>query len=336
MVQPNQSLQISPIVSCRYSSQTPDALLKNDDVLTVISFGHDCAPTKKSRHFNTGLPVLGKPLCEVWHSQTTVEHGIEDHCYWSSNEELMCLGLWVNERHYPDLKTAVFASYTTLLQKLRDRNYPHLLRAWNYLPRINHGDNDNERYKQFCLGRHEAFSHCQQHHYPAATAIGHGGGDIVIYLIASRQTVPQHFENPDQLSAFCYPREYGPKSPSFARASVLQNQNGKQLYLSGTASIHGHQSLHPNNFNGQMDVTCGNINTLLQHVASQLRVETIPTLEFIKVYVRNHQDLNKAEAAIEQHFGPEVPALFLQGDICRQELLVEIDGMCQFDHGTGQ
>lgn len=242
----------------------------------------------------------------------------------------MFLGLWIDEDRYPDLRTAVFESYATLLQTLQDRGYPHLLRAWNYLPQINHGDADNERYKQFCLGRHEAFSRSQQHHYPAATAIGHSGGDIVIYLIASRQAIPQHFENPHQLSAFHYPREYGPKSPSFARASMLQNAQGNQLYISGTASIRGHQSQHPGNFQGQVDVTCENITALLQHIASQAQLGATPSLGLVKVYLRNPHDFNKAEAAVKQHFGSTVPVLFLQGDICRQELLVEIDGMCQF------
>ncbi len=330
MVLPNQSFQLPPIVACSYSNQPPNTLLESDDVLAVVGFGHHSAPTGRSRHFNTGLPVLGKPLSEVWRSHSAVEHGIDDHCYWSANDELMFLGLWINESHYPDLKTAVFESYTTLLQTLRDRNYPHLLRVWNYLPRINHGNNDSERYKQFCLGRHEAFNRYQQHHYPAATAIGHSGGDIVIYLIAARHAGPQHFENPRQMSAFCYPREYGPKSPSFARASMLQSHGERQLYISGTASIHGHQSRHPGNFHGQVGVTCENIATLLQHVASQLRLTATPSLELIKVYLRNPQNLAAAETAIEQYFGPEVPALFLQGDICRQELLVEIDGMCRF------
>lgn len=329
MVLPNPSFQLSPIVACSYSNQTPNVLLESDDVLAVVGFGHHSAPTGRSRHFNTGLPVLGKPLYEVWRSHPAIEHGIDDRCYWSANDELMFLGLWVNENRYPDLRTAIFESYTALLQTLLDRDYPHLLRIWNYLPRINHGNDDNERYKQFCLGRHEAFNRYQQHHYPAATAIGHSGGDIVIYLIASRQAIPQHFENPRQLSAFRYPREYGPKSPSFARASILQSRDGRQLYISGTASIHGHQSQHPGNFHGQVDVTCENIATLLQHVASQLRLAATPNLELLKIYLRTPQSLAAAEAAIERHFGPEVPALFLQGDICRQELLVEIDGMCR-------
>lgn len=329
MVLPNQSFQLSPLVTCSYSNQPPDALLEGDDVLAVVGFDQNCAPTGHSRHFNTGLPVLGKPLYEVWRSYSVVEHGIDDHCYWSANNELMFLGLWIDESRHPDLKTAVFESYSSLLQILQDRNYPHLLRAWNYLPQINHGDDDNERYKQFCLGRHEAFNHYRQHHYPAATAVGHSGGDTVIYLIASRQVAPQHFENPRQLSAFRYPREYGPRSPSFARASMVLGRDGRQLYISGTASIRGHQSLHRGNFCGQMDVTCENIVTLLQHIASQLRLAAIPGLELIKVYLRNPQDLYKAKAAVKQHFGSKVPVLFLQGDICRQELLVEIDGMCQ-------
>ncbi len=329
MVLPNQSFQLSPLVACSYSNQSPDALLESKDVLAVIGFCQNCAPTGHSRHFNTGLPVLGNRLYEVWRSHSAVEHGIDNHCYWSSNDGLMFLGLWIDENRYPDLKTAVFESYATLLQMLQDQDYPHLLRAWNYLPQINHGYGDNERYKQFCLGRHEAFSRYQQLHYPAATAIGHSGGDTVIYLIASRLATPQHFENPRQLSAFRYPREYGLRSPSFARASMLQSYDGKQLYISGTASIHGHQSLHRGNFSGQMSVTCENITTLLQHIASQLRLAATPNLELIKVYLRNPKDLSKAKAAVKQHFASRVPTLFLQGDICRQELLVEIDGMCR-------
>lgn len=241
----------------------------------------------------------------------------------------MFLGLWIDESRYPDLKTAVFTSYSTFLEVLNERNYPHLLRIWNYLPQINLGDDDNERYKQFCLGRHKAFSRYQQHHYPAATAVGHSGGDAVIYLMASRQAIPRHFENPRQVSAFRYPREYGPQSPSFARASILQGRGGEQLYVSGTASIHGHQSQHPGNFRGQMEVTCENITALLRHIANQYQLTITPNLELIKIYLRNPSDLCEAETIVKQHFGPEIPALFLQGDICRQELMVEIDGMCQ-------
>ena len=76
-------------------------------------------------------------------------------------------------------------------------------------------------------------------------------------------------------------------------------------------------------------MTCENIAALLQHVASQFQLVATPRFEVIKVYLRNPQDLAEAEAAVERHFGPGVSALFLQGDICRRELLVEIDGMCQ-------
>ncbi len=323
MAQANQSL---PLVTCSYSDQPPKALLENDNILAVVDFGSRSTPTGQSRHFNTGLPLLGEPLCEVWQSRSKVEHGIDNDCYWSANDDLIFLGLWINENSFPDLQTAVFESYSTLLQTLQERDYPHLVRAWNYLPQINQGKGDNERYKQFCLGRHEAFSRYQRDHYPAATAIGHQGGDTVIYLIASRKILAQHYENPRQLSAFKYPREYGPKSPSFARASLF---DGKQLYISGTASIHGHESLHLGDFSGQADVTCENIDTLVQHIANQCQLTTRPSLDMIKVYIRDPFDLKRAEAAVEKHFGPDMPIVYLHGDVCREELLIEIDGMCQ-------
>ena len=315
---------------CNYSNLTPDELLKGDDVLAVISFDDCCKPTGQARHFSTGLPVLSEPLCEVWYSQSEVEYGINRSCYWSADGELIFLGLWIDENHCPDLRTAIFDAYVTLLQTLMDRNYPYLVRVWNYLPKINHGEDDNERYKQFCLGRHEAFNHYQQHRYPAATAIGHSGGNIVIYLIASRQPTLRHFENPCQLSAYHYPREYGPKSPSFARASMWrQNHGSRQLYISGTASIRGHRSQHPWNFHDQVEVACENIDILLQHITREIPLGATPSLDLVKVYLRNPRDLDAAKNAIECHFGSKVPTLFLKGDICRRELLVEIDGFCQ-------
>ena len=326
MTQANQAL---PLITCSYSDQPPEALLENDNVFAVVDFGSRSTPTGQSRHFNTGLPILGKPLCEVWQSHSKVGHGIDNDCYWSANNDLIFLGLWINESSFPDLRTAVFESYSSLLQVLQERDYPHLVRAWNYLPQINQGKDDNERYKQFCLGRHEAFSLYQRNYYPAATGIGHQGGDTVIYLIASRKELAQHYENPHQLSAFCYPREYGPKSPSFARASILPSPEGKQLYISGTASIHGHESLHLGDFSGQADVTCENIATLLQHIANQCQLMATPSLDMIKVYIRDPLDLSKAETAVKQHFGSNMPVVFLHGDICRKELLIEIDGMCQ-------
>jgi len=328
MALPNQAYKRSPMLTCSYSRQTPGILLEDNDVLAVIGFGQPSGPTEQARYFNTGLPILGSPLCEVWRSCSEIRFGIDHSCHWSADDELMFLGLWIEEERYPDFKTAVSQSYCTLLQMLQDQNYPYPLRTWNYIPRINQGDGDNERYKQFCLGRHEAFCNFPQHRYPAATAIGHNSGKTLIYLIASRYATPLHFENPRQLSAFLYPRTYGPKSPSFSRASMLPDRDGKQIHIAGTASILGHQSQHPGDFRRQLEITCDNITTLQQHIGDQLQLTTTPNLGLAKVYIRNPRDLEDAQTALKRYFDASLPILYLQGDICRRELLIEIDGIC--------
>lgn len=84
-------------------------------------------------------------------------------------------------------------------------------------------------------------------------------------------------------------------------------------------------------FLGQVNLSCENIITLLQHIGGQLRLAATPNLELIKVYLRNPQDLNVAEAISKRYFGAKISMLFFQGDICRRKLLIEIDGMCQFN-----
>ena len=198
------------------------------------------------------------------------------------------------------------------------------------MPDINKGVGDGERYKQFCLGRYEAFAEFAytQGQLPSACALGHDGGDTIIYLLASK-TPGRHFENPRQMSAYRYPREYGPESPSFARATLTNWGEACQLFISGTASIIGHQSKHVDDFGAQLKVTCENIGLLVSHVMESLG-HKMPRMSMLKVYLRNRADLDEARYYVAEYFGADTPVVFLRADICRKELLVEIDGHCFF------
>ena len=54
-------------------------------------------------------------------------------------------------------------------------------------------------------------------------------------------------------------------------------------------------------------------------------------METLKVYLRHPEHFDAARNTIKRHFGSEVPALYVQADICRSELLVEVDGICKVD-----
>jgi chorismate lyase/3-hydroxybenzoate synthase len=224
-------------------------------------------------------------------------------------------------------------AYAALVAFWRDSDYPHLLRIWNYFDAITLGEGDSERYRQFCVGRVQGLGDVDTRTLPAATAIGSRDGRRVlqVYWLAAREPgLP--LENPRQVSAYRYPREYGPQSPTFARA-LLPPSPRVPLLLSGTASIVGHASQHADSLRAQLDETLTNLDSLLG--AARERAPMLsPHLDGtsrLKVYVRGAADADAVAAQLEARLGTRVPWLMLHADVCRRELLVEIEGM----HGVG-
>ena len=154
---------------------------------------------------------------------------------------------------------------------------------------------------------------------------------LQVYWLAAREPGTP-LENPRQVSAYRYPREYGPQSPTFARA-LLPPSPRVPLLLSGTASIVGHASQHADSLRAQLDETLTNLDSLLG--AARERAPTLsPHLDGtsrLKVYVRDAADADAVAAQLEARLGTRVPWLMLHADVCRRELLVEIEGM----HGVG-
>ncbi len=319
---------------CHYSLNPAAALLATERALAVISFaGRDSVDPNTPGVIASGLQALVPPgtaaPLEVWEAGPGLQRGDIDHGHWASSDELMFVSQRVDERRYASQSSAIQFIYNRLIQFTVARGYPHLVRVWNYMADINSGDGDQERYRQFCLGRMRAFAdnHYQPEQFPAACALGHHGGDTIIYLLAAKQPV-RHFENPLQLSAYRYPQQYGPASPSFARATLARWTYGQQLFISGTASIVGHQSLHDDELLQQVQASCHNIRMVMQHVGEQLGKPGMLRLAIAKVYLRHTHQLQLARSEFERHFGTELPTVYLQADVCRRELLVEIEGHC--------
>ena len=265
---------------------------------------------------------------EVFHSDGPVATGIEHGVRWSRNKDMLIAAHWSDESTSADLRRTGRNVYQRLLNFVNAAGYPQIIRIWNYLPNINRGEGDEEGYRQFCLGRQDAFDEARYPRgaYPAACALGHHHEGSVVYLLAGKSE-PLHIENPRQNSAYNYPRQYGPASPSFARASLVHWPVGSQLYLSGTASIVGHRTCYIDNLAGQLQTTFDNIDSLLRQTAAQASLATTPVPDLLKVYVRRATDYRQVVDSVSRHF-PGASALYLQADICRSELLVEIDGVC--------
>lgn len=230
-----------------------------------------------------------------------------------------------------DIQTASYRAYQTLLACCKDLGKPHLLRLWNYMPQINALENGEERYRLFNTGRRAALleaDYLAKDGAPAACALGSHRGGFKIAFLAS--TTPCFgIENPRQVSAYNYPQDYGVNPPIFARAGWFRQPGGKDLlFVSGTASIVGHQTLHIGDVALQTNETITNIQAVLQE-ANRLAGGEVWALNHLhgQVYVRNPADLAVIQAILKQH--ALLNFTYVHADVCRAELLVEIEAYAQ-------
>lgn len=227
-----------------------------------------------------------------------------------------------------DIETAAFEAYRRLDAFNRASGYPHLLRVWNYFDRLNEGAGDAERYRRFCVGRHRAIAEPGfESRLPAATVIGSHAPGLVLSFLAGRSPGVQ-VENPRQTSAFRYPRDYGPISPSFSRAILL----GRALLVSGTAAVVGHRTHHPHDASAQMDEIVANLGSLLSHARKQhfgAQVGQWRPLA-LRLYLRNPTDLDRVSPRLRLALDEAARVTVLRGDISRADLMVELEGVWTF------
>ncbi len=230
------------------------------------------------------------------------------------------------------LEQAAYRIYADLFAALAQHPSPHLLRLWNYVPGINdHGDG-LEHYRHFNVGRQRAFIDAGRSAFegsPAACALGTRGGPLRVFFLAG-PTAPLAIENPRQVSAYNYPTEYGPRSPTFSRAALAPVGGGRQaLFISGTASIQGHATVHLGDVRRQTEETLLNIAAVLEAAQQQARVSLPAEALDCTVYLRHRHDLVSVQGVLQQRLGAQSHALrtvvVLLADICRAELLVEIE-----------
>ena len=308
---------------------SPDALLAGDDVLAVLAFGNDAPRNDDPRYLRVPLQPYGDAPFEVWRSNGPVARGREGDIAWASDGQLSFGVIEIDESDL-GIEAAAASAYAQLIAFVRRSGTPSLLRIWNYLDAITLGDGDAERYRQFCVGRGRGMGDFDASRLPAATAIGRCDDErvIQIYWLAARESGTP-VENPRQVSAYRYPRQYGRQSPSFARARLPPPGGRMPRLLSGTASVVGHASQHEGELLAQIEETLVNFDALLG--AARLCAPTLPPRfgpgTRLKVYVRDHADLPLVAQALDQRFGDAVPRVLLHAAICRRELSMEIDGV---------
>jgi hypothetical protein len=229
-------------------------------------------------------------------------------------------------------QAAAHRAYTDLFAVLAHSRSPNLVRLWNYLADINRETDGSERYRQFNAGRQQAFIEARRSAFegsPAACALGTRDGPLRVYFLAGRRP-PIAIENPRQISAYRYPDTYGPRSPTFSRAALVDVGGDRDaLFISGTASIVGHATVHLGDVRRQTEESLLNVDTVRQVAAERAGVPFPADALNYTVYLRRADDLAVVRDEFERAVGAQTPAardaIYLQADICRSELLVEIE-----------
>jgi len=228
----------------------------------------------------------------------------------------------------------------------RGARYDQIIRTWLYLGDIVGPEGDTQRYKELNRARTDFYRDLRfgMNHlppeinwpvYPASTGIGTDGKEVVMSSIAVStnrdDVVLVPLENPLQTPAFDYREGYSPKSPKFCRAMAITASDHATIFVSGTASITDSETRYVDDVEGQTWQTLDNIAALIgnenfkRHGMPGLDA-TLDDMALVRVYIKRQEDYEVVRNVCEARLG-ELPTIYAVADVCRDDLLVEIEGM---------
>lgn len=202
------------------------------------------------------------------------------------------------------------------------------IRAWNVIPGILEPlESLPHRYMGFNAGRHDAFLRRYGSEAelaargPTATGVGSAGADLVVHALLAK-TGGQPVENPRQVPAWKYSTRFGPRPPCFARATRVDHASHPWLLVGGTASVVGEESRHPHEVDAQLGETAQNIRALLQEAGADGAKP-----KSLRAYFVRDADEGLLRRRIPQELGLSGELELVRAELCRPELVVEIEGL---------
>lgn len=208
-----------------------------------------------------------------------------------------------------------------------------IYRQWNYIQGITMLNDGSQNYQEFNDARSQFYNSCQwASGYPAATGIGADAGGVMVEINAIKGSdISKAIDNPLQIAAHNYSQDVLDgkaiagldtlTTPKFERARLL----GSTIYISGTAAITGEESMNSDNAAEQAARTMEIMDRLVSR-------ENIPVpcngahYDLLRVYVKHRSDIEAVKEYMELHY-PDASKHYLIADVCRPELLVEIEGI---------
>lgn len=245
----------------------------------------------------------------------------------------------------PDLTPAqfeqrTFDAYAQLADAIARGPHRHAVRFWNHIPFIlDPADAGRDNYMVFNAGRFRAFSDWFggparfERDVATASAVGHWGRDLVIHCLSS--AIPgRAVNNPRQVAPYHYSQRFGPLPPCFARATRI---GGDRLLVGGTASVRGEDSVHIDDLGAQLRETFVNLAALIgaacdkKLTPSTRLTRWLSAYRELRIYCPNRKHIPEIESAVLTRFGHLRTVEFLPADLCRPELLVEIEGLAELN-----
>jgi chorismate lyase / 3-hydroxybenzoate synthase len=305
----------------RYVSEIPSG------ILGAVSFG------SRLRNGSIHVPLrqLGTSVAEIWPAAADPVQGSAGAFSFAHDGELLFACAAFEETS--PIETIARSAYDEAIALAREQGYPNLIRMWNHVGSINEEDRGRERYKLFCEGRHDAFAaagYTLGADLPSASAVGMPGKGLIVYFIAANEPATQA-ENPRQVAAYRYPPQYGLKSPSFSRATIRESGRDIMIYVSGTSSVVGHASVHAREVLKQLEETVRNLEAVLEASADA----SVEDLVAVKTYIRRPEDAAEVIPALDEILPKSCSRIYVEADICRRELLLEIEGVARLTRPSG-
>ncbi len=331
-------------------------LPQSDEVLRLIVFGtpgstgeymeqRELLRNVVANRFGDKIPALS------YVAQPSLEGGIamEVHCYvpdcsdkilyrkYNGNSYVLveneCARLLFSGGHQSDLSAGIYTQSREVFAEIKSLldvegfAIDSIVRQWNYIERITALENNGQHYQMFNNARSEFYSSARwKNGYPAATGIGSACGGVLVdfdavqFLQSVCYCTP--IDNKLQVAAHAYSEQVllaadnRRTTPKFERAKSMTFGNRRMVYISGTAAIRGEESLEGVGVERQLEITLENI--------AQLTGEA--KIHMLRVYLKNVEDYAAVKRCLSA-YEAQIPISYLRTDVCRDELLIEIEGI---------
>lgn len=325
----------------------------NKEYLSQLDMLHRC--TKK--HFPDFPPLISyvsqKPLIGALNAEVTSYETNETISFTGGKNYLVIYDgisreLITGGILPPDLSASFLVQSNAVFNQIEDilirENFKinSIFRQWNYIEHICVCDGENQHYQDFNDSRSRFYAKADwSSGYPAATGIGTEHGGIMVEFIALQEEglVNVALDNPLQIAAHKYSQDVllgaedpclkQRSTPKFERARVLGLHDQLIVYISGTAAIRGETSLIADDITEQTHATMQNIDYLISN--DNYRGESISRgYKMLRIYVKNSSHLEEVRNYMKVNY-PEPIKIYICADICRDELLIEVEGIAEIN-----